>query len=76
MYKISEQFQTHDLGKALQTEQGVFEAVSPTGQRFRVEAQHNHSIVSLTCPENPGNWQVTKIAELNRDVARAAGAGS
>lgn len=79
MYKINDQFKTGDLGKALLGEQGIFEAVSPTNERFRVEAQHtsaSHSIVSLTCPEHPGNWTVTKIAELNRETARAAGAGS
>ncbi len=79
MYKINDQFQTADLGKALLGEQGVFEATSPSGQRFRVEAQHtssSHSIVSLTCPEHPGNWNVTKIAELNRETSRAAGAGA
>ncbi len=79
MYKINDQFNTQDLGKALLGEQGIFEAVSPTGQRFRVEAQHHasgHSIVSLTCPENPGNWNVTKVAELNRETSRAAGTGS
>lgn len=76
-YKINDQFQAADLGKVLLGEQGVFEAVSPNGLRLRVEAKPGHSITSLTCPENPGNWNITKIAELtNAQQARAAGSGA
>lgn len=76
MYKLNDKFQTQDLGKALLDETGIFEAISPSGQHFRVEARQGHSIVSLTESNNTGNWQCHKVAELtNPTQARAAGAG-
>ena len=77
MYELGAKFETIDLAKALSNEAGVFEAISPAGEVFKVECRLGSSIASLTPQRTPGNWQVTKVAELpaGHQVARAAGAG-
>lgn len=64
MYKLGQNVQTRDVGKALYNENGVFEAISPTGERFRVECEAEASITSLVSLSSQGTWQLTKIAEV------------
>ncbi|PYU15117.1 MAG: hypothetical protein DMG37_05740 [Acidobacteria bacterium] len=77
MYELGTKFETIDLAKALANETGVFEAISPGGETFKVECRLGASIASLTPNRTHGNWQVVKLAELptGQQSARAAGAG-
>jgi hypothetical protein len=78
MYELGAKFETIDLAKALANESGVFEAVSPGGEIFKVECRPGASIASLTPQRTHGNWQVTKVAEstsAGQPLTRAAGAG-
>lgn len=64
MYRLGQNVQTRDIGKALYNENGVFEAISPSGERLRVECEANASITSLVSLAPQGTWQLTKIAEV------------
>jgi hypothetical protein len=69
---LGQQINTTDLAKALQTERGIFEAVSPSGEKYRVEVESDEdgslssSGITGFVQVGRGNqpWQVTKIAEL------------
>jgi hypothetical protein len=84
MYKLGQTVQTRDIGKALYNENGVFEAISPSGERLRVECEAEASITSLVSLSSQGTWQLTKITEVPAPAeeeqpvharARAAGQG-
>ena len=67
MLNVQETAQTFDLGELLQADSGIFEAISPRGDKYQVVCRPGASIVSLrpTSPEQKrAQWQVRKIAEL------------
>jgi len=78
--------QSIDPIQTLKPEHGTFLIVSPNGERFLAECQHDPanpshgSAVSLRAETNPqATWQITKVAEQpfqGQQRARAAGAGS
>lgn len=76
MYRLGQSFNTVDPAKALQNEHGVFEVVSPKGETLRLECHAGASIASITTLENPGEWKITKIAELTEAPLKAHSASA
>lgn len=67
---------TTDIAKTLQGQKGVFEAISPKGETFRIECHPNHSIVSLTNADNPNrNWEIKKVSEATSEDEQSRAAG-
>jgi hypothetical protein len=68
MLAINETLATHDPAQALRNEAGIFDLVSPTGEKFQITCRAGQSIVSLRyAPKGHGEsreWQIKKVAEL------------
>ena len=70
MIKVNESFTCLDLGEALVSEVGIFEA-KRGNQTYRVISRAGHSITSLrpvpTDPQENNPWRVRKIGELRAE---------
>lgn len=67
MLQVNETAQTFDLGELLQSEVGIFEAISPRGDKYQVLCRQGQSIVSIkpaSAEHQRSQWRVRKIAEL------------
>ena len=75
MYKVNETMTGYDLAELLQGESGIFEGISPTGERFHIVSRAGHSISNLRLQpdkknENP-RWRVRKVGELRTEQQTA-----
>ncbi len=68
MFNINETIVCYDPAEALNAESGVFEAVSPTGERFQFVSRSGRSITNLRYSpdrkEGKREWLLKKVAEL------------
>jgi hypothetical protein len=73
MYKVNETITGYDLAELLSGESGVFEATSPSGDKFQAVCRAGHSITNLrgqSSSQNQQNaplWRVRKIGELRAE---------
>ena len=76
MFRVNETITGYDLAELLHGESGIFEAVSPTGEKLQVVCRAGHSISNLRFlgekkkTENP-TWRVRKIGELRLEQETA-----
>ena len=75
MFKVNESFTGYDLAELLHGESGIFEANSPTGEKFQVVCRAGHSISNLRLiPEKKSDaplWRVRKVGELRAEQQTA-----
>jgi hypothetical protein len=71
MFKINETATGYDLAELLHGESGIFEACSPSGEKFQVVTRAGHSIANMRpypadSKQGPQtrSWRVRKIGEL------------
>ncbi len=68
--RINETLTGYDLAEVLHGESGIFEAISPSGEKFQVLCRAGHSITNLRpYPFEPQSaqtraWRVRKVGEL------------
>lgn len=74
MVKLNESITGYDLAELLGDENGIFEAISPNGERYQVVTRVGQSIVHLRSfargneyQSSPKTWQVRKIGELRSE---------
>ncbi|MEE8200307.1 MAG: hypothetical protein V3R29_03980 [Candidatus Acidoferrales bacterium] len=71
MLRLNEVMVTRDPALALENESGVFEVVSPRGEKFQIVARVGHSITNLRyVPDTgrtPQEWFIRKVAELRTE---------
>ena len=76
MFRVNETITGYDLAELLHGEAGIFEAVSPTGERLQVICRAGHSISNLRFlaekkkTDNPV-WRVRKLGELRLEQETA-----
>jgi len=76
MFRVKETITGYDLAELLNGESGIFEAISPTGEKLQVICRAGHSISNLRFltekkkTENP-TWRVRKIGELRLEQETA-----
>jgi hypothetical protein len=74
--ELNESIYAMDPAEALRSETGVFELVSPTGQRFQATCRPNHSISSLKqlteVKGAPNTWRIKKVADIRYESEVAA----
>jgi len=76
MFRVNETITGYDLAELLHGESGIFEAISPTGEKLQVVCRAGHSISNLRFltekkkTENP-TWRVRKIGELRLEQETA-----
>jgi len=75
MYKVNETISGYDLAELLHGESGIFEGISPSGERFQVVCRAGHSISNLRLqPDKKGEsplWRVRKVGELRAEEQTA-----
>ncbi len=71
MFKVNETVTGYDLAELIQGESGLFEATSPSGEKFHVVSRAGHSITNLRPDPAEGQgkkaqglWRCRKIGEL------------
>ena len=71
MFKVNETASGYDLAELIQGESGLFEATSPSGEKFHVVSRAGHSITNLRPYPAEGKpsriqglWRCRKIGEL------------
>ncbi|HYX70276.1 MAG TPA: hypothetical protein VE825_14155 [Terriglobales bacterium] len=78
MLSINETLVTHDPAQALRNEAGIFELISPTGEKFQLTCRAGQSIVSFRYVPKGHNesreWQVKKVAELRSEAEHSQAA--
>ena len=73
MYRINETATGFDLAEMLSGENGIFEATSPSGDKFQVISRAGHSISNLrgwttnAQGQNVPLWRVRKVGELRSE---------
>jgi len=76
MFRVNETITGYDLAELLHGESGIFEAISPTGEKLQVVCRAGQSISNLRFltekkkTENP-TWRVRKIGELRLEQETA-----
>ena len=75
MYKVNETITGYDLAELLHGESGIFEGISPSGERFQIVSRAGQSISNLRLQpdkksENP-LWRVRKVGELRAEQETA-----
>lgn len=74
--ELNETIYALDPAEALRSESGVYELVSPTGEKFQVVCRPHHSISSFRqIPEQKGlshAWRIKKVADMRNDIEAAA----
>ena len=75
MFRVNETITGYDLAELLHGESGIFEANSPTGEKFQVICRAGHSISNLRLvPEKKAEaplWRVRKVGELRSEQQTA-----
>jgi hypothetical protein len=74
MLHLNETINCLDPAEALSNEYGVFEAISPNGERLQFVCRPGHSITNIRTeskPEQPQVWRLKKVAELRTEQATA-----
>jgi hypothetical protein len=71
--KLNDTITTYDIAEALQEETGKFEVTSPNGERYFVNCQQGHSIVSLEWAGNEPNLQPFLVRKVAQPVGTLEG---
>jgi len=80
MFKVNETASGYDLAELIQGESGLFEATSPSGEKFHVVSRAGHSITNLRPYPSEGKassrvqglWRCRKIGELRLEQETVA----
>jgi hypothetical protein len=72
MLKVNETVTGYDLGELLHGEAGLFEAITPGGDKFQCVARAGHSITNLrpineSRKQSNQTWRVREIGELRSE---------
>ena len=76
MLGINESATAYDLAELLQDETGIFEAISPNGEKYQVVSRAGQSIANFRASSHPKGsgqrqqnqtWRVRKIGELRSE---------
>ena len=78
MLKIHESFTAYDVAEVLQDESGIFEAVSPQGEKYRLICRSGRSITNFRPLEHQRGksaqaqvWRLRKVGELRLEQESA-----
>jgi hypothetical protein len=70
--ELNEVIYAMDPAEALRSEHGVFELVSPAGQKFQAVCRPNHSITSIRNINDvkgaSNTWRIRKVASLRNEA--------
>lgn len=70
--ELNESIYAMDPAEALRSETGVFELISPAGQKFQAVCRPNHSISSLKhlseVKGGPNTWRIKKVADIRNET--------
>ena len=71
MLRINESVTAFDVAEVLQDESGIFEAVSPVGEKYQLICRSGHSITNFRPVEHQRGkgaqaqlWRLRKVGEL------------
>jgi hypothetical protein len=71
MLNLNETLITYDPAQAVESEAGIFELTSPSGEKYQLVCRPGHSITNIRCASEhhvqPQAWRVKKIAELRTE---------
>jgi len=76
MLNINDTINGFDVAELLQSESGVFEATSPSGEKYRVVCRQGASITNFRPTEKheqaARTWSVRKVGEIQRQEQQQA----